>query len=176
MRRGTLVLLGVLLLGPRVAAAQVRDSLAPARAERRIVVPRGARVRLRTAAESWHEGRLVAPLAPTSTLVQYCPLGAAPCPGPDAAAVRQQAITSELQLAVWRGGHTAHGALVGGLVTAGVLALGILAWHDADAPRRWDAPRVIGLTAVVGLGTGLGALIGHHAGRWTPLTLGHTGP
>ena len=176
MRRGTLVLLGVVLLGPRVAAAQVRDSLAPSRPERGADAPSGARVRLRTAAEGWHEGRLVTPLGPTSTLVRYCPLGPLACPEPDAAAVRQQAITPELQLAVWRGGHTARGALVGGLVTAGVLALGILAWHDADAPRRWDAPRVIGLTAVLGLGTGLGALIGHHAGQWTPLTLGHASP
>ena len=150
----------------------------PPASERRIVVPRGARC-----AAPHRRGELARRALWFSTRrprVRWCSTAhwdAAPCPGPDAAAVRQQAITSELQLAVWRGGRTAAWApWSAGSSRRACSRSASWAWHDADAPRRWDAPRVIGLTAVVGLGTGLGALIGHHAGRWTPLTLGHTGP
>jgi hypothetical protein len=128
---------------------------------------RGTIVRIHLRDGELHRGRLVAPFAPDSTALRYCPYPAAPCTLGDP---RRTTVPAFNIIGIDRhaGSNGSRGALVGFLAGLGTS----LAVHLADGELpNFSDPISTGLTvSSSGIGALIGLMIGGGQHRWVPLT------
>ena len=114
----------------------------------------GTLVRVRLESGALVRGRLVEPLTPSSTVIRFCRYPAPVCTNPSDTITIQRFPTSSLRsVEVKRGSHWAIGALVGGLIGGGLMAVASGSQSDYVA------------VGVVSIGV-LGAVIGGGSPRW----------
>jgi hypothetical protein len=157
------VLLLTTLLGLTPAALLAQDSLV------RTTIDSGTLIRMHPVAGPTIRGRLLQPLGPSSTVVQFCRYPAPPCTAPiDSAALGQYPTASLTQIDVQRGSHWAVGAAAGGVF--GLFIGGAVAAAAAiGCGESGDCPSgavVFGIP--LALFGAMGAMIGSGSPKWGP--------
>jgi hypothetical protein len=155
---GFLFVVTLALATSRLAA---QDSLV------RATIDSGTLIRMHPVAGSPVKGRLLQPLGPSSTVVQYCRYPAPPCTPPiDSADVGRYPMASLTRIEVQRGSHWAVGAAAGGAL--GVLIGGLVAVAVAiGCGEAGDCPSgavVMGIP--IALFGAMGGFIGSGSPKW----------
>jgi len=160
---------------PQAFALAMLCAIAPARlaAQDSLVhatIDSGTLIRMHPAVGAPVRGRLVRPLSPSSTIIQFCRYPAPPCTNPtDTAAIQQLSTSSLHRLEVQRGSQWATGAFTGGLIGAG---LGLLAGLVSNGLCEDSSGCGPGTGVYMGVGAvifgGLGAMIGSGSIEWGP--------
>jgi hypothetical protein len=130
----------------------------------------GTLVRMHPASGAPVRGRLVQPLGPSSTVVQFCRYPAPPCTNAlDSSVVHSLPISSLTRLDVQRGSHWDSGAAIGGLI-GGALGWFIGAFANGMCESSSGCGPPTAAYFAIGAATfgALGAFIGGGSPKWGP--------
>jgi len=159
--QAVVLLAGLCALTPVKLTAQ--DSLL------RATIDSGTLIRMHPMVGSPVRGRLIQPLRPSSTVVQFCRYPAAPCTtSSDSAAYGNLPTASLGRLEVQRGSHWPIGAAIGGVVglVIGGLAEGLASMDCNESGSCPPGGLITGISTV--LFGAMGAFIGSGSTKWGP--------